>query len=69
MEKGWVNVFTANEEFLVDIAKELLQENNIESVVINHKDSALASFGDVELYVREEDEKQAATILDQLKKG
>ncbi|HEY3389924.1 MAG TPA: DUF2007 domain-containing protein [Prolixibacteraceae bacterium] len=67
MEKGWIIVYSTADEYLCTIAKELLQENEIESVLMNHKDSAYAFMGEIELYVREEDEKKAARILEQLK--
>lgn len=69
MELGWKIVYSTADEYLATIAKESLQENEIESVMINHKDSAYSFMGEVELYVREEDEKQAALILEQIKKG
>jgi len=69
MEKGWIKIYNAGDYYLGSIAKDLLQEKGIESVVFNHKDSAYAFMGDVELYVREENEKQAIEILEQLKKG
>jgi len=42
MEIGWKIVYSTADEYLATIAKELLQENEIESVVMNHKDSAYA---------------------------
>lgn len=69
MEKGWLKIFATADEYLATIAKELLLENEIESVLINHKDSAYAFMGEVEIYVRDEEEQQAAKILEQLNKG
>ena len=69
MEKGWLKIFNTSDEYLGSIAKDLLQENGIKSVVMNHKDSSYAFMGDLELYVREEDEIQATKILEQLKTG
>jgi hypothetical protein len=69
MEKGWINVYITNDEYLISIAKDLLHNSGIESVVINHKDSSYVCWGEAELYVRDEDEQQAAEILEHLKKG
>jgi len=69
MEIGWVIVYSTADEYLGTVAKELLQENDIESVMMNHKDSAYAFMGEVEIYVSEENEKQAVKILEQLKIG
>ena len=67
MEKGWTNVFSTNNEFLASIAKDLLENSGIETVVINHKDSSYVFWGEAELYVRDENETKATEILNQLK--
>jgi hypothetical protein len=36
---------------------------------MNQKDSSYTSFGDIELYIEEQDEEEALRILEQLKKG
>jgi hypothetical protein len=69
MEKGWTNVYISSDEYLISIAKDLLKNNEIESVVINHKDSSYVCWGEAELYVSDEDVEQAKEILAQLKKG
>ena len=68
MEKGWKNIYNTSDDYLVSLATDLLDNNEIESVVINHKDSAYV-WGEYELYVKEEVEDQALQILEQLKKG
>ena len=69
MEKGWTKVFGATEDYLVSIAKDILQDNGIEAIVINHKDSSYVMWGEAEVFVREENEVQANEILNQLKKS
>ena len=69
MEIGWKIIYSTTDEYLGTIAKELLQDNEIESVMMNHKDSAYSFMGEVDLYVREENEKMAVKILEQLKIG
>jgi hypothetical protein len=69
MEKGWKNIFTTGDEYLVSIAKELLKEGGIEAVEISHKDSSYVWLGEIELFVRDEDEVQAIEIVKQLNKG
>lgn len=69
MEKGWKKVYFAGDEFKVIIARDLLEESGINAVIMNQKDSSYLSFGDVELYVEENDEDKALRMLDQLKKG
>ena len=46
-----------------------MAENGINAVIMNQKDSSYLTFGDVELYVEEQDEKKSLEILDQLIKG
>lgn len=69
MEKGWKNIFTTGDEYLVSIAKELLKEGGIEAVEISHKDSSYVWLGEIELFVRDEEEVQAIEIVKQLNKG
>ena len=69
MEKNWKKVYFSGDEFKVLIARDLLAENGINAVVMNQKDSSYTTFGDVELYIEEQDEKEALQILDQLIKG
>ena len=69
MEKGWTKVFVTTEDYLASMARDILQDNGIESVVINHKDSSNIMWGEAEIYVRDDNEVQANEILEQLNKG
>jgi hypothetical protein len=69
MEKDWKKIYFSGDEYKVLIARDLLEENGINAVIMNQKDSSYNSFGDVELYIEEEDEEEALRILDQLIKG
>lgn len=69
MEKNWKKIYFSGDEFKVLIARDLLAENGINAVVMNQKDSSYTTFGDVELYIDEQDEKEAIQIIDQLIKG
>ncbi len=68
MEKGWTSVFSSSDEYLVSIAKDMLENMGIESVVLNHKDSSYVMWGEAEVYVTDKNEAQAREILQQLKK-
>ncbi len=39
MEKDWIAVYSTTKEYRSGIAKRILEENNIESIIINKKDS------------------------------
>ena len=69
MEKGWTSVFSSSDEYIVSIAKDLLDNNGVESVVINRKDSAYVIWGEAEVYVTDQNETQAREILKQLNNG
>ena len=51
------------------MAKDLLEDVEIEVVVINHKDSAYVCWGEYELFVREEKVEEAEATLKQIKIG
>ncbi len=67
MEKDWKQVFLAAEMYQAEIARELLENNGINSVVLNQKDSVYLTFGDIQVYVNENDETKAIEILKELK--
>ena len=69
MEKGWENIYNTSDEYLSSMAKDILLESGIESVVINHKDSAYVFWGEYEIFVRDEVKEEATKIIEQIKKG
>ena len=64
MEKGWVHVYSSGQPHLVEIVKELLREKQIESVVVDKRDSLYITIGEVELYVRDRDVMKAKFIIE-----
>ena len=62
MEKGWERIYSTDKPHLVSIVRELLAENDIESVDVNKKDSVYG-FGDIEIFVKEKDVILARTII------
>jgi len=63
--KDWIKVYSSTFSHLAEIAKGILEANDIKSVILNKKDSAY-TFGEVELYALAE---QADEALDILKKA
>lgn len=51
MEKDWVKIYSSSIESNVLIQKQMLENNIIESVIINKQDSLYKAFGEIELYV------------------
>ena len=54
MEEGWVIAYTTGEMYLAELFKRILGDHDIEAVIINKMDSAYKSFGDIEVYVRQD---------------
>ena len=66
MEKDWVIAYESKKEYLAEIARTVLTDNDIESVIINKKDSTYNSFGDIEIYVNRDNLIRAKQILQKL---
>ena len=62
MEENLREVFTAGKMYKIEIIQQFLMENNIESFVLNQKDSGFL-VGDISLYVDEKDEARAKEIV------
>ncbi|MCB0805317.1 MAG: DUF2007 domain-containing protein [Bacteroidales bacterium] len=62
MDQNWVKIYTTGVPYKVELLKGLLQENEIEAVIINKKDSAYL-FGELELYVRVDQVVKARHII------
>ena len=62
MEKGWERIYSTDKPHLVSIVREILDENDIESVEVNKKDSVYG-FGDIEIFVNEKDAVGARVLI------
>jgi hypothetical protein len=63
MEENMKEVFSADKMYKIKIIQELLEENNIESYVLNQKGSAFL-IGDIHLYVDEKNERKAIHLIE-----
>ncbi len=63
MDKDWVNIYNADQQYLAELAKKMLADHNITAVIVNKKDSSYLAFGDIELYVRKEDQEKAKPLI------
>lgn len=61
-----MRAYETKQEYLAEMAKALLFDNNIESVIINKKDSSYNSLGYLELYVDRDNLIRAKQILKKL---
>lgn len=67
-DKNWVKVFSSTKAYLVELTHGILEEEGIESVIINKIDSAYL-FGESELFVNEEDSIKALQIISDIEKS
>ena len=63
MEDNWVKIYSAPELVKVELAKHLLDENNIDNYIMDKADSALVVLGEIELYTPEEQAEKAVSLL------
>ncbi|MCK3682573.1 DUF2007 domain-containing protein [Maribellus sp. YY47] len=69
MEKGWTEVYMTGTEYEAEMAKDILANAGIKSVILNQHDTVYQSFGDFILYVSEADYNKAVELLKNLKEG
>jgi predicted Fe-Mo cluster-binding NifX family protein len=67
MEKGWTEVFITTHEYKASMAKDLIENESINVVVINQYDSAYQIFGEFSVHVAENDVEKALQLLKNLK--
>ena len=64
MDNSWVKIYATDEIHKIEILKALLGEQDIASFEINKKDSSYISVGEIELYVKPENEIIAKLIIE-----
>lgn len=62
MEKNWISIFSTDQPYLADIARLVLDENNISSIIMNKKDS-FYKIGEVDLYVNRDQALRAKNLI------
>jgi hypothetical protein len=65
MEPDWQVIFTTDSPFEAELVRGMLQEHQIESVIINQRDSSYGVFGDVSLYVHKDHAEEASRLLNE----
>lgn len=66
MEKDWVCVFRTEQSFQAEMAKEILENERINGVVLNEHDSNFPSIGEFEVWVHQDFEVKATELLKDL---
>ncbi len=62
--KGWSKIQSFSRIYQAELCKDILDKNNISSAIINAKDS-LFLMGEIELYVKNENEAHAKALIDE----
>lgn len=66
MEKDWVCVFHTEQNFQAEIAREILENEEINCVVLNEHDSVIPSIGELEVWVHQDFKIKATELLKDL---
>jgi hypothetical protein len=62
MDNDWVKIYSSSKQYEVEIISGMLEENGIESVIMNKQDS-IYLFGEYELYVMRDEILRAKTLI------
>jgi hypothetical protein len=62
MQKDWIVVYRTGELHRAEMAKQMLQQNGIEAVIMNQKDSSYL-IGNIEVFVQAENETSRITAI------
>lgn len=62
MDDNWTVVFTTNKPWQAELAKQVLEENDIAAVLINKQDSSYL-IGEVEIYVENSTLEKAKELI------
>ena len=54
MEDGWTLAYSTQQMFEAELLKRVLGDNDIEAVILDKIDSSYRAFGDIEIYVRQD---------------
>lgn len=66
MEKDWVCVFHTDQSYQSEIAKEILENEGIDCVILNEHDSTFPSIGEFEVWVHNDFRTKSAELLKDL---
>ena len=58
----WVVIFETGQLYRAELVKSLLNDNNVEAVILNQKDSSF-KLGAIEVMVKKADKGKAAAII------
>jgi hypothetical protein len=63
MEKNWIKIFTSTNYYRAEMVKQVLTEHHIDSVLMNKQDSSHRTFGDIDVYIHQDNFGNAIEIM------
>ncbi len=63
MDDNWEIVYNTSEQYLAEMAQQMLRDNGIEAVVMDKKDSAYPMIGHIEVMVEKENLSAAEKLI------
>lgn len=63
MEKNWIKFFSSSDFYRSEIVKQVLCEHEIDAVLLNKQALSYRDFGDVEVYIHQQDFGSAVEIM------
>lgn len=63
MEKNWIKIFTSPDYYRSEMVKQVLTEHQIDTVLMNKQDSSHRTFGNIEVYIHQENFSNAIEII------
>ena len=67
MKKKWIKVYATTEIHQAELLKGMLEENAIECIIMNKKDSAYTVLGEIELFVTQANVVKSLHLINQSK--
>lgn len=61
--QNWIKVFEDGKQIRAEIVKGVLEENEIQAVVLNKKETVYQIFGTYEVHVKREDAMKATKLI------
>lgn len=63
MERNWIKIFTSADYYRSEIIKQMLCEHHIDAVLLNKQALSHRDFGDVEVYIHQQDFSHAIEVM------
>jgi len=63
MSNEWIQIHSGIDYIKIEMIKQLLNNNEINAVILNQKDSSYHVFGTIKLFTQRTDQKRALEII------